>query len=206
LRPIRWGTLKYEPKASFDSKLGTRNSKLVTVMPEEKKTPVEEAKWWIDRGPVKEREKREKTQLGQGLIEQWVYGLLKDYKQEQAVRNVVDMNQKLLQSFPAEPREWGYLSLGVGSYPAAGLARIKEALQLPPYARALVIDAGYSVRVLITGEPIGERLIDVNFTEGPSLDYWVGGEMVEESLFPTVEQALRRLRGSLHAYLNPPMD
>ena len=173
-------------------------------MPEEKKTPAEEAKWWIDRGPVKEREKREKTQLGQGLIEQWVYQLLKDYKQEQAVRNVVDMNKQLLPGFPAAPREGGYYSLGVGNYPATGLAKIKEALQLPPYARALAIDAGYSLRILITGEPVGERLLDLNFTEAPSLDYWVGGELVEEGLFASVEQALKRLRGSLHGYLNPP--
>lgn len=186
----------------MDSKLRTRNSKPVTDMAEEKTAPVEEAKWWIDRGPVKEREK--KTQLGRGIIEQWTYELLKDYKQEQAVRNVVDMNKQLLRYFPATPGEWGYFSLGVGNYPAAGLAKIKEALRLPPYARALVIDAGYSVRVLITGEPLGERLVDANFTEGPSVDFWVGGEMVEENLFPSVDQSLKRLRGSLHRFLNPP--
>ncbi len=171
-------------------------------MADEKTAPVEEAKWWIDRGPVKEREKE--TQLGRGIIEKWVYGMLKDYSQDQAVRNVVDINQRILKELSVSPGEWGYLSLGVGSYPANGLAKIKSSLQLPSHARALAIDAGYSVRVMITGEPIGERFVDINFTEAPSLDYWVGGELVEERLFSNIDETLKKLRASLDGYLNPP--
>ncbi|MGH7771007.1 MAG: hypothetical protein ACREQA_02075 [Candidatus Binatia bacterium] len=171
-------------------------------MADEKTPPVEEVKWWIDRGPVKEREKQ--TQLGRGIIEKWVYELLKDYSQDQAVRNVVDINQRILKELPVSSGEWGYFSLGVGSYPANGLAKIKSSLKLPSKARALIIDAGYSVRVMITGEPIGERLVDINFTEAPSLDYWVDGELVEERLFSNVDDTLKNLRGSLHGYLNPP--
>lgn len=171
-------------------------------MADEKTTPVEEVKWWIDRGPVKEREKQ--TQLGRGIIEKWVCEMLKDYSQDQAVRNVVDINQRILNELSVSPGDWGYLSLGVGSYPASGLAKIKSSLQLPSYARALTIDAGYSVRVLITGEPIGERFVDINFTEAPSLDYWVGGELVEERLFSSVDDTLKKLRGSLASYIHPP--
>lgn len=164
-------------------------------------TPEEEAKWWIDRGPVKEREKN--TQLGRGVIEQWVYGLLKDYSQDQAVRNVVDINPRTLKEFLMPAGEWGYLSLGVGKYPDKDLARIKRAIPLPSHARALVIDAGYSVRVMITGEPIGEKLVDINFTEGPSVDYWRSGELVEEWLFPNVEETLKKIRKLLPTYLEP---
>ena len=171
-------------------------------MPDEKKPPVEEVKWWIDRGPVKEREKQ--TQLGRGIIEKWVYEMLKDYSQERAVRNVVDINQRFLKEFPEAPGEWRHLSLAVGSYPEKGLEKIKSSLQLPPNAHALIIDAGYSVRVMITGDPIGERLVDINFTEAPSLDYWVGNELVEERLFSTVDDALKKIRGLLANYLNPP--
>ena len=170
-------------------------------MAEEKTPPVEELKWWIDRGPVKEREKE--SLLGRGIIEKWVYELLKDYKQEQAVRNVVDINPRTLKELSAPAGEWEYISLGVGSYPANGLAKIKNSLPLPPNARGLIIDAGYSVRILITGEPIGERLVDINFTEDPSLDYWVENELVEERLFSGVDDALRKLRGRLPIYLNP---
>src|SRR5919197_470162 len=117
-------------------------------MADEKTNPVEEVKWWIDRGPVKEREKE--TALGRGIIEKWAYGLLKDYSQDQAVRNVVDINPRILKELPVVPGEWAYLSLGVGNYPENGLAKIKSFLLLPSQARALVIDAGYSVRLLIT--------------------------------------------------------
>ena len=171
-------------------------------MAEEKDRPVEELKWWIDRGPVKEREKH--TGLGAGIIEKWVYGLLKDYHQEQAVRNVVDINTRLLRDVSLKPGEWVYHSLGVGTYPVKRLNKIKGSLQLPPSARGLLIDAGYSLRVLITGEPAGERLLDINFTDAPSLDYWLGGELIEERLFSNVDEALKRLRGALSRYLNPP--
>jgi hypothetical protein len=171
-------------------------------MAEDKKEPVvEEEKWWIDRGPVKERQHHEKIQLGEGLIEQWVYGLLHDYSQDQAVKNVVDINQQLIPEFRGGPGEWTYRSMGVGSFPAGRLAKIKGILRLPGYARALVIDAGYSVRVLVTGEPVGEKLVDLNFVEVPSMDYWVKGELIEERLFSNLDDALRKMRGSLHRYL-----
>ncbi len=171
-------------------------------MADEKITPVEEAKWWIDRGPVKERE--QKTQLEQGIIEKWVYAMLKDYNQDQAVRNVVDINRRIIKDLSLPAGEWGYVSLGVGSYPAGGLVKIRGSLPLPPDGRALVIDAGYSVRVLITGEPVGERLLDINFTESPSLDYWVAHELIEEKLFSSVDDALKKLKGSLYHYLAAP--
>ena len=173
-------------------------------MADEKTPPAEEAKWWIDRGPVKEREKQ--TGLGRGIIEKWVYELLKDYSQERAVRSVVDINPRTLKELSAAPLGWSYFSLGVGSYPANGLDKIKNALQLPAAARALLIDAGYSVRLLITGEPVGERLVDVNFTEAPSLDYWVRNELIEERLFPNVEVTLRELKSALSGYLKPRAD
>jgi hypothetical protein len=171
-------------------------------MADEKTNPVEEVKWWIDRGPVKEREKE--TQLGRGIIEKWVYELLKDYSQDRAVRNVVDINPRILKALSVAPGQWGYVSLGVGNFPEGKLARIKSALSLPSQARGLVIDAGYSVRLLITGEPIGTSVLDINFTEAPSVDYWINGELVEERLFSSIDDALKRLKGSLEAYLNPP--
>jgi hypothetical protein len=171
-------------------------------MADEKTSPVEEVKWWIDRGPVKEREKE--TQLGRGIIEKWVYELLKDYSQDRAVRNVVDINPRILKALSVAPGEWGYVSLGVGNFPEGKLAKIKSVLLLPSQARGLVIDAGYSVRLLITGEPIGTSVLDINFTESPSLDYWTNGELVEERLFSSVDDTLKKLKGALNGYLNPP--
>ena len=43
-------------------------------MADEKTAPFEETKWWIDRGPVKEREKP--AAPIKGIIEKWAYELL----------------------------------------------------------------------------------------------------------------------------------
>jgi hypothetical protein len=94
--------------------------------------------------------------------------------------------------------------LGVGTYPPERLEKIKRSVALPAGARALLIDAGYSVRLLITGEPVGARLVDVNFTEGPSLDFFIDNELIEEKLFPNLEVAVRNLQNTLAGYLAAP--
>ena len=86
------------------------------------------------------------------------------------------------------------------------MAKIKAALPLPPGARGIVIDAGYSVRVMITGEPVGERYVDINFIDAPSLDYWVKGQLIEERVFANVGEALKRIRPDLLSYMTPSED
>jgi hypothetical protein len=173
-------------------------------MPDEKDAQFEETKWWIDRGPVKEREKPA-TPI-KGIVEQWAIELLKGYNQDLAAKNLVGINSKILGALSMAAGEWGYYSLDVGTYPPDKLARIKSGLPLPPRARAIVIDAGYSLRVVITGEPVGERYVDINFTDAPSLDYWVKGQLVYEQVFSNVGEALRRINPELTGYLKPPED
>ncbi len=171
-------------------------------MADEKTAPFEETKWWIDRGPVKEREKP--AAPIKGIIEKWAYELLKGYNQDQAAKNLVDINPRMLKELSVDAGEWGYFSLDVGSYPAEKLAKIKNGLPLPPGSRGLIVDAGYSVRVVITAVPPGERYVDINFTDGPSLDYWVNGQLVEERVFSNIGEALRRIRSDLPRYLSTP--
>jgi len=159
----------------------------------------EETKWWIDRGPVKDREKAPSP--ARGIVERWAYEILKGYNQDQALKNLVDINSRLLQQLSVGAGEWAYFSMDVGTYPPEKLAKIKSGLPLPPSARGLIIDAGYSVRVVITGEPVGERIVDINLTEAPSLDYWSRGELVEERVFANIGEALKRIRPDLRRYL-----
>jgi len=173
-------------------------------MADEKPANFEETKWWIDRGPVKERDKS--AEPIKGIIEKWAYELLKNYNQDQAAKNLVDINSKILNGMSVGPGAWGYYSLDVGTYPPEKLAKIKGSLPLPPGTRGIVIDAGYSIRVIITGEPIGQRYIDVNFTDAPSLDYWVNGQLVEERVFSNVGEALKRIRANLPDYLRAPAE
>ena len=171
-------------------------------MADEKPQAFEETKWWIDRGPVKEREKTATPE--KGIIEKWAYELLRNYNQDQAAKNLVDINTKLLNGLSLAPGEWGYYSLEIGNYPPEKLSKIKSGLPLPPGSRGIVIDAGFSVRIIITGEPVGERYIDVNFTDAPSLDYWVNGQLVEERVYSNLGEALRRIRTELARYLTLP--
>ncbi len=170
-------------------------------MADEKPQAFEETKWWIDRGPaVKEREKTATPE--KGIIEKWAYELLRNYNQDQAAKNLVDINAKLLHGLSVPPGEWGYYSLEIGTYPTEKLAKIKNGLPLPPGTRGIVIDAGYSVRIIVTAEPVGERYVDINFTDAPSLDYWVNGQLVEERVYSNVGEALKRIRAELPRYLN----
>ncbi|NIO06537.1 MAG: hypothetical protein GTO40_00590 [Deltaproteobacteria bacterium] len=170
-------------------------------MAEEKPNPAtEEVKWWIERGPVREREK--KPEPNRGIIDVWAYELLKDYNQDLALKSVAGINERVLKNLNVGPKEWDFISLNVGKFPPGRLNRIKEAFRLPAYARGLIIDAGYSVRVLMTGEPVGDRLLDINFTEVPSLDYWIHGELVEERLFRNFEDAIRKIRPRINRYLS----
>ena len=171
-------------------------------MADEKPQAFDETKWWIDRGPVKEREKAATPE--KGIIEKWAYELLRNYNQDQAAKNLVDINTKLLKGLSVAQGEWGYYSLEIGNYPPEKLSKIKSGLPLPPGSRGIVIDAGFSVRIIITGEPVGERYIDVNFTDAPSLDYWVSGQLVEERVYSNVGEALRRIRTELPRYLTLP--
>ena len=132
-----------------------------------------------------------------GIIEKWAYELLKNYNQDQAAKNLVDINPKFLKELTIAPGEWGYYSLEVGTYPPDKLAKIKSGLPLPRHPRGIVIDAGFSVRVIITGEPVGERFVDINFIDSPSLDYWVNGQLIEERVFSNIGEALKRIRPDL---------
>lgn len=173
-------------------------------MADEKSPAFEETKWWIDRKAVKERDKA--TAPVRGIIEKWAVELLENYNQDEAAKNLVDINLKIFKGLKLEAGQWGYYSLDIGKYPPDKLERIKAALPLPPGARGIVIDAGYSVRVMITGEPVGERYVDINILDTPSLDYWVNSQLVEERVFSNIGEALKRIRADLPGYLKPPLD
>jgi hypothetical protein len=173
-------------------------------MGEEKAPAFEETKWWIDRRAVKERDKA--AAPVKGIIEKWAVDLLENYNQDEAAKNLVDINLKIFRELNVEPGQWGYYSLDIGKYPAEKLEKIKAGLPLPPGARGIVIDAGFSVRVMITGEPVGERYVDINFVDTPSLDFWVKSQLIEERVFSNVGEALKRIRPDLPSYVIPTED
>ena len=89
------------------------------------------------------------------------------------------------------------------AYPERELERIKRLVVLPPYARGVIVDCGRSVRLLITGTPVGERLLELALGEAPSFDCWVHQEWVREAVFDDADKALRALRNFIAEYLSP---
>ncbi|MBP1686573.1 MAG: hypothetical protein H6Q33_2716 [Deltaproteobacteria bacterium] len=156
-------------------------------------------RWWVDLGSAdKVRVKRPPGPAGSQLFQ-----VGKDFQQDTARELLTDHNLKLLQA--ADPPEggWGYVQLAGSAYPERELERIKKLVPLPPYARAVIVDCGRSLRLLVTGTPLGERTLELTLGESPSFDCWVRNEWVREALFDDADKALKALQRFMRDYLSP---
>jgi hypothetical protein len=99
--------------------------------------------------------------------------------------------------------DWSYVKLGDATFPARELERIKREVALPAYARGVIVDCGRSVRLLVTGSPIGERVLELTLGEAPSFDCWVHDEWVREQVFKNANVALRAFKRLMHEFLSP---
>jgi hypothetical protein len=156
-------------------------------------------RWWVDLGGTE----KVKTRRPTGPAGSQFFQVAHDFEQERARERLTDNNLKLLHA--ADPPEggWGYVRLAETSYPDRELARVKRLVVLPAYARGVIVDCGRSVRLLITGTPRGERLLELALGEAPSFDCWVHHEWVREAVFEDADKALRALCGFIKEYLSP---
>jgi hypothetical protein len=170
--------------------------------PTEEKTaggPTVANRWWVDLGGAeKVKNKRPPGPAGSQFFE-----VAHDFEQERARERLTDNNLKLLSL--ADPPEggWGYVSLAETAFPRRELERIKSLVTLPPYARGVIVDCGRSLRVLLTGTPPGERLLELTLGEAPSFDCWVYNEWVHEAVFDDADKALKALQRFMRRYLSP---
>lgn len=156
-------------------------------------------RWWVDLGGnEKGRVKRTAGPAGSQFFQ-----VGRDFEQETAKDRLTDHNLKLLVA--ADPPEggWGYVRLAETAYPERELERVKRLVALPSYARGVIVDCGRSLRILVTGMPLGERLLELSLGEAPSFDCWVRGEWVREALFDDADKALRALQRFMRDYLSP---
>jgi hypothetical protein len=156
-------------------------------------------RWWVDLGGTE----KVKTRQPQGPAGSQFFQVAHDFEQEQARERLTDNNLRLVHAAEPPEGQWGYVRLADTSYPERELERIKRLVALPAYARGVIVDCGRSVRLLITGTPIGERLLELTLGEAPSFDCWVHHEWVHEAVFEDADKALRALRGFVSAYLSP---
>jgi hypothetical protein len=154
--------------------------------------------WWVERLKTREKVKLHESQSTVGAS---FFRSVEGYDQEVATRNLTDLNLKLLTEANPALGEWGYLALVEQQSPPTEIERIKRALPLPPDARAVLVDSGVSLRAIVTGTPVGERLLEFNFIEEASFDCWVQGEWIREDVFRGKRELLRHAAGLLQRYM-----
>lgn len=161
--------------------------------------PTVSNRWWVDLGGSE----KFKTKRPPGPAGSQFFQVAHDFDQERARERLTDNNLKLLQA--ADPPEggWGYVRLAETTYPERELERIKSLVGLPAYARGVIVDCGRSVRLLVTGSPPGERLLELALGAAPSFDCWVRNDWVREALFEDADKAIRALRAFIREYLSP---
>jgi hypothetical protein len=156
-------------------------------------------RWWVDLGG----KEKVKATRPPGPAGSQFFTVGQDFDQERARERLTDNNLRLL--IAADPPEggWGLVRLADTSYPERELEHIKALVNLPPYARGLIVDCGRSIRILVTGTPIGERLLELAMGETPSFDCWVHQEWVHEAVFDDGDKAIRALQRFIRQYLAP---
>lgn len=163
------------------------------------KGPAVTNRWWVDLGGTE----KVKVTRAPGPAGSQFFAVAHDFEQERARERLTDNNLKLLTAADPPEAGWGYVQLAETAYPERELERIKKLVPLPPYARAVLVDCGRSVRILVTGTPPGERLLELALGEAPSFDCWVRNEWVQEALFDDADKALRALQRFIREYLSP---
>ena len=156
-------------------------------------------RWWVETAP----KQRPKQTRAPGPAGAGFFTVAHDFEQDRARERLTDNNLKVLQQGNPPEGGWGYVRLAETTYPTRELERIKQLLSLPAFARGLIVDCGRSLRILVTGTPVGERILELALGEAPSFDCWVDGEWVHEALFEDGNAAIRAFRRFVRDYLSP---
>jgi len=157
-------------------------------------------KWWVDKTGV---DKAPEAKPLPGPAGSKFFAVGRDFDQEKARERLSDDNLKLIEAVGPPEGEWSYTKLGDTAYPERELERIKKLVALPLYARGVIVDCGRSVRLLVTGTPAGDRLLELTLAEEPSFDCWIHHEWVREAVFKDAERALQALSGYIDEFLSP---
>jgi hypothetical protein len=164
----------------------------------ERKSQNTDDRWWVERHKSKERPTQEERQAPIGAI---FFRSVEGYDQEEATKNLTDLNLKLLEQGNPGPGELAYVPLVTERSPEREIERVRRTLPLPSTARGVLVDSGLSLRVIVTGEPVGERLLEFNFIDEASFDCWIRGEWVSEKVFRGKRDLLHHAPGLLRRYL-----
>lgn len=161
--------------------------------------PAVKDRWWVDTGD----KRREHKPNPPAPVGSRFYRSASGFEQDAARARLTDLNQHLLASGDPPQGGWGYVQLAEKPHNAQNRARITAQVTLPPYARGVVVDCGRTLRLLITGTPPGERVLDLTLGEVPSFDAWIEREWVRERVFRDQRSALNALKRYVVDLLSP---
>jgi hypothetical protein len=175
------------------------------VSEERRSGPAVENRWWVDTGKARERPRAGRQPPPP--VGSRFFDIGYDFNQEQAKTRLTDVNLRFLEEARPAADEWRTVHTVPGeSVPAAQIERLKRRLALPPGARGVIVDSGRSVRFIVTGDPVGERILEFTFGGESSFDCWVRGEWVREERFRDLNHAIERAGPFLGRYLRTRPD
>jgi hypothetical protein len=165
-----------------------------------------ENRWWVDantgasrRGPSPVAERATAPIVGERL-----FGVGRGFDQDRARARLTGSNLNLLREGNPPEDGWAYLAMTEQRSNGDLLERVKRAMRLPRGCRGVLVDSGTSLRVIVTGQPFGDRVVEITLGGESSLDVWTRGEWTAERVFRSRERALREAPHLLARHLRSP--
>lgn len=158
-------------------------------------------RWWVDATDT-DKSRPKPVQVAVPVAAQF-YRSAQGFEQEAARERLSDNNWKLIAAAQPEEGRWVHVHLAETKFSEREIEKIKEKVDLPSYARGVVADSGRCVRLLVSGTPLGERVLELTLGDDPSFDCWIRNEWVDESRFQNRSHALKVFRRLIRKYLAP---
>ena len=162
-----------------------------------------QSRWWIDTGKSGGR-RRSSTPRGvetDRILGESIFAVGQGFDEDRARTELSDSNMSLIRDANPEPGQWGYLCPIESRAKQEQLEKARKFLQLPPWALGVLVDSGVSIRAIATGDPPGERIVELRLGKESSFDAWDDGEWVRERVFRDRHRALREGTRLISRYL-----
>lgn len=176
------------------------------------KSPIDN-RWWVDMGSARRKSAPRAVTVDGEVVAgrpgpSWVAGerLFRDggtFDADRARGHLSGSNLDWLRE--ANPPEGGWVVLKLTEDRPRDdvVERAKQAIRLPAGARGVLLDSGPTLRAIVTGTPVGDRICEICLGPDCSFDAFVQGEWVHERTFRGRDRALREVSDLVARWLAP---